>query len=209
MPRGVPHNKDLHGNVPDTCPVALLLIDVLNDLDFPDSAGLIKIAPKLAGNIAALKSRCRKAGIPAIYVNDNRGKWRSNFSTVLDHCLRPDSPGKALVEPLIPAPDDYIILKPKHSAFYATPLDTLLNYLQTKTIIVAGLTTDACILTTACEIHIRDLNLFIPDDCVAATDEKRHALATELMSGSFGARMTPSRRLNLKKLLTSVSSKVT
>jgi nicotinamidase-related amidase len=201
MVRVAPQNNDLHGNVPDACPVALLLLDVLNDLDFPGAGALLRLAPTLAKNIAALKARCREAGIPAVYVNDNREKWRSDSSSVIRHCLRATTPGRVLVEPLVPCADDYIVLKPKHSAFYATPLDTLLSYLQTKTVILVGLTTDACILTTACEIHIRDLGLFIPSDCVAALDDQRHSMAMELMTETFGARLTSSRRLNLKKLL--------
>jgi nicotinamidase-related amidase len=195
------HNEDLHGNVPDSSSVALLVIDVINDLDFPGASSLRKVTPQLARNIAALKVRCRKAGIPVIYVNDNRAKWRSDFSAVVKHCLRPDSPGRDLVKPLIPAADDYIVLKPKHSAFFATPLETLLSHLQTKTIILVGLTTDACILTTACEIHIRDINLYIPSDCVAATNQTQHRIALDLMKKSLGAHTAKFRHLNLKKIL--------
>jgi nicotinamidase-related amidase len=195
------HNEDLHGNVPDTSGVALLLVDVLNDLDFPGAEPLIKAAPRLARNIAALKRRCRQAKIPAIYVNDNRNRWRSDFSAVIKHCLRSDRPGKALVTPLLPASDDYIVLKPKHSAFFATPLETLLSHLHTRTVILVGLTTDACILTTACEIHIRDLNLFVPVDCVAATNNNLHKMALELMKKSLGAHTVASTRLKLKKVL--------
>jgi nicotinamidase-related amidase len=195
------HNEDLHGNVPDNCSAALLLVDVLNDLDVPGAAPLRALVGALAKNIAALMSRCQAAGIPAIYVNDNRNKWRSDFSAVVHHCLSEGSAGKRPVEPLVPAPEDYIVLKPKHSAFYATPLETLLSHLQTKTIILVGLTTDACILTTACEIHIRDMNLFVPSDCVAAISSKEHRMALELMKKSFKAHTLVSKRLNLKKIL--------
>jgi nicotinamidase-related amidase len=195
------HNEDLHGNVPDNCSAALLLIDVLNDLDFPGAGPLVRVASSLANHIARFKERCRRAGIPAVYVNDNRDKWRSDFSRVVKHCLDAHSPGRSLVAPLVPAQDDYIVLKPKHSAFFATPLEAILSHLQTKTIFLVGLTTDACILTTACEVHIRDLSLFVPSDCVAASSRKQHQMALELMKNSFGARTTPSRRLNLRKIL--------
>ena len=65
---------------------------------------------------------------------------------------------------LAPAKDNYVALKPKHSAFYATSLDTLL---KTRVIILARLTTSACILLTACELYVRDFEIFIPTDCVA------------------------------------------
>jgi nicotinamidase-related amidase len=79
-------------------------------------------------------------------------------------------------------------------------LDALLSYLQARTIILVGLTTDACILTTACEIHIRDLNLYVPADCVAASEQRLHAMSIEIMRKSFAADTMGSRSINLKKL---------
>jgi nicotinamidase-related amidase len=101
----------------------------------------------------------------------------------------------------VPLADDYIVRKPKHSAFYATPLDALISYIRAKTIILVGLTTDACILTTACEIHIRDLDLYVPSDCLAASDARLHAMAIELMKKSFDAHIATSRSIDLKTLL--------
>jgi hypothetical protein len=99
------------------CPTTILqlylLIDVLSDLDFPGGPALLEMAPALARNISRLKHRCRNLGIPAVYVNDNRGKWRSDTAGLIDHCLRTDAPARALVEPLMPLADDYIVLKPE------------------------------------------------------------------------------------------------
>jgi nicotinamidase-related amidase len=201
MPARVYKNEDLHGNVPDTCPVVLLLIDVINDLDFPNNTELLKAAPALARNIAALKKRCKELFIPVIYVNDNRDKWRSDFSTVLNHCSAPNSPGRIIVEKLMPEPSDYIVLKPKHSAFYATPLDTLISYLKAKTVILAGLTTSACILLTAGEVYVRDLKLIVPSDCVAALHKKDQRHALDLMRTNFQAETTGSKNLNLRKMM--------
>lgn len=194
---------NLHGNVPDNALVVLMLVDVINDLNFPGNDYLVKEAPRLGRAISALKERCWKAGIPAIYVNDNREKWRSDFRQVLSHCRNPNSAAWPLVEPLIPGPDDYIVLKPKHSAFYATPLDTILSYLKTRTVILTGLTTSACILLTAGEIYVRDLKLYVPPDCVAGLNKREQRNALDLMRNSFGAITTPSRRLNPSKLICS------
>src|SRR6478609_5407922 len=76
MPRS---QGDLNGNVPDKAPVALLLIDVINDLEFPEGDQLLRFAEPMAQQIALLKQRARQAKIPVIYVNDNFGRWRSNF----------------------------------------------------------------------------------------------------------------------------------
>ncbi|HEY2382562.1 MAG TPA: cysteine hydrolase [Terriglobia bacterium] len=137
----------------------------------------------------------------AALFNDNKSMWRSDYRSIIRHCLSPDAPGRPLVENLVPSSDDYVVLKPKHSAFYATPLEALLSYLKTRTIILTGLTTDACILSTACEIHIRDFDLFVPADCVAARKKDLHGMALKLMTKSFDAISTPSPRLHLKRML--------
>jgi nicotinamidase-related amidase len=194
-------NDNLHGNVPDSCPTVLMLVDVINDLDFPDNGPLVKTASGLGQRIAKLKARCSEAGIPTIYVNDNRGRWRSDFSVVLNHCLEPLSLGRPLVEKIVPGPLDYIVLKPKHSPFYATPLDAILSYLHAKTVVLAGLTTNACVLSAAIGIHVRDLKLYVPSDCVAALNATLQRRALALMRESFGAVTTPSNRLELRRLM--------
>jgi nicotinamidase-related amidase len=194
-------NDDLHGNVPDSCPVALMLVDVINDLEFPNNRALLRAAPTLGQRIAKLKARCADVGIPTIYVNDNRNRWRSDFQAVLDHCLDASSLGRPLVEKLVPGPRDYIVLKPKHSPFYASPLEAILLHLHTTTVILTGLTTNACVLSAASDIYIRDLKLYVPSDCVAALDASLHRKALELMEVSYGAVTTPSSRLQLQRLM--------
>src|SRR5438874_13291083 len=91
-------NPDLHGNAPDKAEVALLLIDVINDLEFSEGDQLLRFALPMADRIAELSSRAREAGIPVIYVNDNFGRWRSDFNAQVDHCLNDGVRGKPLVE---------------------------------------------------------------------------------------------------------------
>src|SRR5438046_2720222 len=148
-------NKDLHGNVPDASPVALLLIDVINDLEFENNQSLVRQSTRLAIRIAALKKRARAAGIPAIYVNDNFGKWQSDFQKQVDHCLRDGVCGQSLVERLKPEPDNYFVLKPKHSGFFSTTLDTVLRYLNAHTLILTGIAGDRCVLFTANDAFLR------------------------------------------------------
>jgi len=129
-------SDDLHGSAPDDAVVALLLIDVINDLEFDGGEALLAQALPMAARIAALKRRATEAGIPAIYVNDNFGRWQSDFAKLLAHCLHDGVRGQPLAAQLQPEPDDYFVLKPKHSGFYATTLDLLLRYLHVTTIIL-------------------------------------------------------------------------
>jgi nicotinamidase-related amidase len=189
---------DLHGNVPDSAAAALLLVDVINDLDFPENGALLRKADELARSIARLKARCQSARIPCIYVNDNSGKWRSDSANLLKDCLSKKSPGRNFVRRLLPTKNDYIVLKPKHSAFFATPLETILAYMKVHSVILAGVTTDSCILGTAMELHVRDFKIFVPSDCTYALSERDHQRALQIIESSFAAETFPAKNLSFK-----------
>jgi nicotinamidase-related amidase len=193
-------NEDLHGNVPDKAEVALLLIDVINDLEFEGGEELLKRALPMADKIAKLKKRARQAGIPIIYVNDNFGKWQSDFNKLLQHCLEEDVRGKPLAEMLRPDEDDYFVLKPKHSGFFSTTLDTLLEYLKARTLILTGVAANICVLFTANDAYMRDFNLVIPSDCVASNTEEDNKHALKLMQQVLKADTTPSTKLDFEGL---------
>lgn len=193
-------NEDLHGNVPDNSDIALLLIDVINDLEFDSGQELLQHALPMAGRLAALKQRAKEASIPVIYVNDNFGKWQSDFNKILSHCLEEDVCGRPLAELLRPAEDDYFVLKPKHSGFFSTTLDTLLDYLQVKVLILTGLTGDICVLFTANDAYMRDFHIVVPSDCVAASDEDENRHALEQMKRVLKADIRPSTELDFAEL---------
>ncbi|MBD2754019.1 cysteine hydrolase family protein [Spirosoma validum] len=200
-----PKDTDLHGNVPDTSPVALLIIDMINDLEFPGGDELAEPARVAAEHIAVLKRRAKALGIPVIYVNDNFGRWRSDFKEAVDHVRNDGVRGEFLASILSPESDDYVVLKPKHSSFYVTTLDTLLVYLQTKHLILTGMTTDSCILFTANDAYMRDFNISIPSDCVAAIKPTYTNDALAYMKRLLGADVTPSSQLDLATLCQDVS----
>ena len=193
-------NEDLHGNVPDKAEVALLLIDVINDLEFETGKQLLEYALPMAENIAALKKRAKEADVPVIYVNDNFGKWQSDFNKILTHCLEEGICGKPIAELLRPEEDDYFVLKPKHSGFFSTTLDTLLEYLQAKTLILTGIAANICVLFTANDAYMRDFNLFIPSDCVASNSQEENEHALLLMESVLKADIRPSPELDFDEL---------
>jgi nicotinamidase-related amidase len=140
-----------------------------------------------------------------IYVNDNFGKWRSDFHKLLDHCLHDDVRGRPIAELLKPEKSDYFVLKPKHSGFFATTLETLLEYLQARTLIIGGIATDRCVLFTASDAHMRDLNVIVPEDCCAADSPESHRMTMEFMGRVLSADTRPSSTLELDKLIASTS----
>jgi nicotinamidase-related amidase len=193
-------NPTLHGNAPDKAKIALLLIDVINDLEFPEGEQLLEHAVPMARAIAALKHRAEEAHVPVVYVNDNFGRWQSNFHSQVEHCLRDGVRGKPLVELLRPGDDDYFVLKPKHSGFFSTALDVLLRYLEVKSVVLTGIAANICVLFTANDAYMRDFHLFVPQDCVASNTQEENRLALSQMEKVLKADIQPSSQLDLSQL---------
>jgi nicotinamidase-related amidase len=193
-------NEDLHGNVPDEANAALLLIDVINDFEFEGGEALFEHALPMADRIAQLKEQANRAGIPVIYINDNFGRWQSDFQKLIAHCLEPGIRGKPVAQLLKPSEDDYFVLKPKHSAFFSTTLDTLLSYLKVRTLIIAGIAGNVCVFFTASDAFMRDFHLIIPSDCVASIDPEENRAALQQMKKVLKADISPSTELNLEAL---------
>jgi len=190
--------RTLNGSVPDDADVALLLVDVINDLEFETGGALLEPALAAGRSIAALKRHARALGIPAIYVNDNFGRWRSDFRTLVAHCLDDGVRGEPLARLLVPDEHDYFVLKPKHSGFFGTTLEILLDHLGARTLILTGLTTDMCVLFTAQDAYVRDYALVVPGDCVASHDAAAHERALLHMSDVLHANVRPSSQLALR-----------
>jgi nicotinamidase-related amidase len=194
------HNPDLHGSAPDTHPVALMIIDMINDLEFEGGEQVAAPALAAAERIAALKREARAREIPVIYANDNFGKWRSDFREVVKHCLEDGVRGQRIVELLAPDRDDYFVLKPKHSAFFESTLATLLEHLGTQHLILTGITADICVLMTASDAYMRDYRVHVPPDCVASLESIDTKQALRYMQRVLNADVTPSTDLDLDAL---------
>ena len=201
MADGTDDAGDLHGSAPDRSPVALLLVDVINDLEFEGGEALLRSFEPAAERIAALADRCREAGVPVIYVNDNFGKWKSDFNVVVEHCCGERVRGGGIAARLRPRDEDYFVLKPKHSGFYHTTLELLLDHLGARTLIVTGVAGDNCVLFTANDAYLRDYRLVVPRDCVASErgEANRHAL--EQMSRVLKADTAASGELDLRAMV--------
>jgi nicotinamidase-related amidase len=206
MNRRPAKNADLHGNVPENSAVALLLVDVINDMDFDGAEALVRQSLPMAHRIAALKRRARAAKIPAIYINDNFGRWQSDFRKLVDHVLKDGVPGEEAARILQPEEDDYFVLKPKHSAFFETTLDTLLAYLGAKTLIMTGVAGNICILFSANDAYMRDYHLVVPSDCVASNTEEENAYALKQIEQVLKGDVTPSDALDLQALIAAASA---
>lgn len=174
---------------------ALLIIDMINTFEFKGAASLLRAAGPAARRIATLRKRWHAAGAPVIYVNDNFMRWQADFRELVAVCMHDGMPGAEIARLLQPGPDDYFVLKPKHSAFMSTPLDVLLAKLGTRELVLTGVAADSCIVATAQDAHMRELRVRVPRDCVAAISDARTERALALLRDGWEADVRASRGL--------------
>jgi nicotinamidase-related amidase len=177
---------------------ALLLIDVINDLAFEGSDGLVAQAEPMALRLSTLKRRATAAGIPAIYINDNFGQWRSDFRKTVVHCTSRSSPGRHVSQRLRPTVRDYFVLKPKHSGFFDTTLDTLLGTLRVRRVFLTGIAGNICVLFTANDAYMRDLKIFAPADCIVSNTAADNENALRQIAVVLKGNLTTSTQLRFR-----------
>jgi nicotinamidase-related amidase len=177
------------GSKPNSRPkqIGLLIIDMINELKFDGAQDLLPCIRETARNIAKLKDRMKAEQLPIVYVNDNFGRWKSDFKKLVSRCLEEDQNARSVVELLMPQQDDYFVLKPKHSGFYATPLDLLLEHLGVHRLILTGLLGNNCVLYTAADAYMRGYEIFLPSDCMLSMNEEANRFALEQMKGTLNA----------------------
>lgn len=177
---------------------AVLILDMVSEFRFPDAERILRGARTAARHIARLKQRAHAAKVPVIYVNDTAGKWESDQRAFVDRCMKPTARGHDVLELIAPSPRDYFMFKPRHSAFFGTPLHTLLMHLHVERLVLTGVTSHQCVLFTAMDAHVREYELVIPSDCIGAgaVADTRHALY--IFSHALKARVSNSRQLRFQ-----------
>ena len=175
----------------------MLALDLLTDFDFPDGPAVRRALSRHALSIRKLFDAARARRVPVIYVNDNLGPWRSNAPALIAHCTRPALAGAALVRQLCPAAGDAIILKPRHSAFFGTPLEALLDDRNISTLLLVGISAESCVWMTACDAHTRGFDLVIPADTMAGASTRALRATLTGLKDVLNARV-PARAQSLR-----------
>jgi ureidoacrylate peracid hydrolase len=141
----------------------------------------------------------RRANVPVIFT---RYVYRADYADggVLVHDLMPQlkesqaliagSWDAAIVDELAPMPQDFIIDKNRPSSFYGTMLETYLNGIGAKRLIVCGVTTNCCVETTVRDASQRDFQTFVVGDAVGELDRARHDMALLSMGILFAKIVT-------------------
>ncbi len=194
-----PGSDSLHGNAPDRCDDALLIIDMISDFEFEDGEALHARALPAARRIARLADRARRAGTPVVYVNDNFGRWRSSFEQAVAHASEPGRRGADIARLLAPRPDDYFVLKPKHSGFHETTLAVLLEHLGARRLVLTGVSADICVLFTASDAYLHEYRVAIASDAVASGRRAHANAALRLMARVLKAEIAPAARIRFER----------
>jgi nicotinamidase-related amidase len=178
---------------------ALLIIDLVSDYRFEDGAQIARKALPATRKLAALRSRALRAAVPNVFVNDNFGRWKSDFRQLVTRCAQTGCAGAPILRLLAPTANDYSVLKPTHAGFFGTPLDRLLAQLRSDTLILTGISAHQCVLFTANEAYLRDFNLIIPRDCVASKTERQRRSALEYFESVLHAAIPASSAIHFVK----------
>jgi nicotinamidase-related amidase len=170
---------------------ALIVIDMINAYDFPDAEKLIPSAERAVPVIRELIDQAADGDVPVIYVNDNFGHWRSNRDELIEEAC--GSEHADLVRPITPGDDALFVVKARHSIFYQTPLEYLLNQEDVGSLILTGQVTEQCILYSALDAYIRHFDVRVPPDAVAHIYEDLADAALRMMERNMDADLTPAR----------------
>ena len=178
---------------------ALLVVDMFSTWDFDDAGKLVRAALAIAPRIAGLRRRCDGARVPTVFINDNQGRWRSDAAAIVSRSADATPEGAAIAAQIAPGEHDYFVLKPKHSAFFATPLDLLLRHLRVRRVLVTGVAGDQCVLLTAIEARMQDYDVVVPADCVGSQTARRNAAALAYMRTAHKVATPQSRGVRVAR----------
>ena len=174
---------------------ALVVVDMLNPYDHDDAEELAESVAGTIEPITSLVGRARDEEVPVVYVQDNYGHWNASADELGRRALEGRHP--ELVEPILPPDDAAFVVKARHSAFYGTLLEYLLDRLGAGRIVLAGQVTEQCILYSALDAYVRHFQVAVPRDGVAHIHESLGDAALQMMERNMSAEIAPASQLRL------------
>ena len=175
---------------------ALVVIDMLTTYDFEDADALASNSEEAVQNIAKLIERAGDEDVPVIYVNDNYGDWNSSADELVQRALEGERPD--LIEPIKPPEGAKFVIKARHSIFYGTPLEYLIRSEGIDRLVLTGGATEQCILYSALDAYVREIEVAVPRDAVAHIHDDLAEAALKMMERNMSADVTPSAACHLR-----------
>lgn len=177
---------------------ALLLVDLISTWSIADGEALLRQTRSIVPALTRLRDAAAAAGAPVIFANDSFGQWRSDFRQVIAAARAKGADAARIVDALHPGEKDYFVLKPRHSAFFATPLDLLLRELAVDTLVLCGVAGDQCVLASASEALLHRFRVIVPRDGIACATAQRKAAVLKHFDQAMDI-PTPARSLRWQR----------
>jgi nicotinamidase-related amidase len=165
----------------------LIVVDMLNPYEHEDAERLTDSVQRMLDDLRALIAAAREEGLRIVYVNDNHGDWTAGPKDIAQRALAGARP--ELVDPVLPPGDAPFIVKARHSIFYETLLEYLLQREEINRLVLAGQVTEQCILYSALDGYVRHFEVVIPTDAVAHIDERLAQAAIRMMETNMHAQL--------------------
>ncbi|MFD2680017.1 isochorismatase family cysteine hydrolase [Bacillus seohaeanensis] len=172
---------------------ALLVIDIINPFDFKHGETLAHHTKKIINPLRNLIKCCRQQKVPVIFINDHYNLWKADYREIIKRCR--NNLSEEVIDALQPLEDDFFLIKPKHSAFYGTALNTLLHHLDVENLIITGIAGNICVLFTANDAYMREFNLYIPEDTIASVSNKDNQYALTMMKNVLKAKIEKAENI--------------
>jgi maleamate amidohydrolase len=177
--------------------LALLVIDVT--YGFTGSRGLSldaamkeyaaacgPVAWKAMPSIADLISCCRRGGHQIVFTRPN-----SKDDRFLGRATKNSNVGARnerfdeFPDDIAPAADEWILEKPKASAFFQTPLMIYLVRNRVDTVVACGVSTSGCVRATVVDSFSNGFRTFVIDDCCFDRSQFSHATSLFDMNAKY------------------------
>lgn len=169
---------------------ALLIIDMQNDFVAQGAPIECPGAREIVAPIRGLLQIARASGVPVIFTQERHRAEMVDFGLELEyeepiHCVE-GTAGPEFYSLLRPEAGDFVIVKRRYSAFFATDLEILLKGLGVDTLVLTGVATDVCVRATAQDAQQLNYRVFVVPECVAGTSPARHDAALDNIAYIYG-----------------------
>ena len=161
---------------------AIIVVDMLRDNVYSQShAGMGSQARELIPRIQELLNTARSKGMPVVFANDAFLPEDFIFrgTGIKPHSIM-GTQGAQVISEFGPEPNDLVVEKRRFSAFWGTRLDSRLKDKGIDTLVVTGISTPVCVLTTALDGLAYAFHMIILEDCCAALRPSDHAAVVEV-----------------------------
>ena len=163
---------------------ALLIMDYQNDI--------VALLPEerqkpLLQRAARVLAAARQAGLPVVYV---KNRFRDGYPEISPHnkvfsgvkqrgLIRENTPGADIRVEVAPQPGEVVVTKFRSSAFHATELEALLRVKGVKNLVLFGVSTSGCVLSTVRRAADMDYDITVISDCCGDPDEEIHQVLVQ------------------------------